>query len=41
MIISQEKAFLKAQTQLQEICRFVEQAASDGRRRPGGASIVC
>lgn len=32
MIISQEKAFLKAQTQLQEICRFVEQAASDGRR---------
>jgi len=32
MIISQEKAFLKAQTQLQEICRFVEQAASDGGR---------
>ena len=27
MIISQEKAFLKAQTQLQAICRFVERAA--------------
>jgi hypothetical protein len=32
MIISQEKAFLKAQTQLQAICRFVEQAARDGQR---------
>src|SRR6185312_7605632 len=32
MIISQERAFLKAQTQLQAICRFVEQAASDGQR---------
>lgn len=29
MIISQEKAFLKAQTQLQGICRFVEKAASN------------
>ena len=32
MIISQERAFLKAQTQLQAICRFVERSASDGRR---------
>lgn len=32
MIISQEKAFLKAQTQLKAICNFVEQAATDGRR---------
>src|SRR5688500_17569337 len=32
MIISQEKAFLKAQTQLQKICRLVEQAAVDGQR---------
>jgi len=32
MIISQERAFLKAQTQLQAICRFVEQAAGDGQR---------
>jgi hypothetical protein len=32
MIISQEKAFLKAQTQLQAICCFVERAATDGQR---------
>jgi hypothetical protein len=32
MIISQEKAFLKAQTQLQQICRLVETAAADGQR---------
>jgi hypothetical protein len=32
MIITQEKAFLKAQTQLQRICRLVEQAATDGQR---------
>jgi len=32
MIISQEKAFLKAQAQLQAICRFVERAATDGQR---------
>lgn len=32
MIISQEKAFLKAQAQLEKICRFVEQAAGEGRR---------
>lgn len=32
MIISQEKAFLKAQTQLKSICSFVEQAATDGQR---------
>lgn len=32
MIIAQEKAFLKAQTQLKSICSFVEQAAADGQR---------
>lgn len=32
MIISQEQAFLKAQTQLQKICRLVEKAAVDGQR---------
>ncbi len=32
MIISQEKAFLKAQSQLQRICRLVEKAVSDGQR---------
>ena len=32
MIISQERAFLKAQTQLQAICRLVEAAATDGQR---------
>lgn len=32
MIISQEKAFLKAQAQLQAICCFVERAATDGQR---------
>ena len=32
MIISQERAFLKAQAQLQEICRFVEQAGEGGVR---------
>jgi hypothetical protein len=32
MIISQERAFLKAQTQLRAICRFVERAANDGQR---------
>jgi hypothetical protein len=32
MIIAQEQAFLKAQTQLQAICRLVETAAADGQR---------
>ncbi len=32
MIISQEKAFLKAQTQLSKICRMVEKAADEGQR---------
>lgn len=32
MIISQEKAFLKAQAQLKAICCFVEQSAADGQR---------
>ena len=32
MIISQEKAFLKAQTQLKAIFGFIEQAATDGQR---------
>jgi hypothetical protein len=32
MIITQEKAFLKAQSQLQGICRFVEKAARDEQR---------
>lgn len=32
MIIAQEKAFLKAQAQLQAMCRFVERAATDGQR---------
>ena len=32
MIVSQEKAFLKAQAQLQKMCGFVEQAAKDEQR---------
>lgn len=32
MIVSQEKAFLKAQSQLQKMCGFVEKAAKDGQR---------
>jgi hypothetical protein len=35
MIVAQERAFLKAQTQLQEICREVERAAEAGRRIDG------
>lgn len=32
MIITQEQAFLKAQAQLQELCRQVEQAVAEGER---------
>jgi hypothetical protein len=32
MIISQEKAFLKAQTQLEAMCSFIERSANDGQR---------
>ena len=32
MIISQEQAFLKAQTQLEAICSFIERSATDGQR---------
>lgn len=32
MIISQEQAFLNAQTQLAAICSFIERAATDGQR---------
>lgn len=32
MIVRQEKAFLKAQAQLQKMCGFVERAAKDGQR---------
>jgi hypothetical protein len=32
MIITQEKAFLKAQAQLRKICSFIEEAAEEGRR---------
>ena len=34
MIMAQEQAFLKAQTQLQGIFEFVRQATADGKRSP-------